>query len=54
MTGTGTPLSFVEHNWLWLLMATPLALYVAWIASIVIPEVLRVVVPEVARTAVGR
>jgi hypothetical protein len=49
-----TPLTFIERNWQWLLIATPFALYAAWIGSIVVPEVLRVVVPEVIRTAVGR
>jgi hypothetical protein len=47
-------LSFLERNWLSLVLATPLAVYAAWIASTVVPEVVRVVVPEVVRAAVGR
>jgi hypothetical protein len=31
----------------------PLVLYSAWIASMVVPEVVRVVVPEVVRTVLG-
>lgn len=54
MFSVGTPLTFVERNWLWLLLATPVALYGAWIAALVVPEVVRVVVPEVVRTVVGR
>jgi hypothetical protein len=51
---TGTSFSFIERNWLWLLLATPVAVYAAWIAALVVPEVVRVVVPEVVRSVVGR
>lgn len=44
----------LERNWPWLVLATPVALYAAWIAAMVVPEVVRVVVPEVVRTVVGR
>lgn len=47
-------LSFIERNWLWLLLASPIVLYASWIAAMVVPEVVRVVVPEVVRTVVGR
>lgn len=47
------PLSFLERNWPWLLLAAPVAVYAAWIASLVVPEVVRVVVPEVLRTVLG-
>ena len=51
---SATPLSFLQRNWLWVLLATPVALYAAWISSIVVPQVVRVVVPEAVRTVVGR
>lgn len=47
-------MTFVERNWLWLLLCAPLALYGTWIASVVVPEVVRVVVPEVAKAVTGR
>jgi len=46
--------SFLERNWLWLALAAPVAAYAVWIASVVVPEVVRVVVPEVVRAVVGR
>ena len=49
-----TPLSFLERNWPWLALAAPVAVYAAWIASLVVPEVVRVVVPEVVRSVAGR
>ena len=51
MTST---LSFLERNWLSLTLGIPIAVYAAWIASAVVPEVVRAVVPEVVRAAVGR
>jgi len=36
------------------MLATPAAVYAAWVASLVVPEVVRVVVPEVVRTVAGR
>ncbi len=54
MPGSALPLSFLERNWLWLLLAAPIALYATWIASMVVPEVVRVVVPEVVRSVPGR
>lgn len=44
---------FVQRNWLWLLMATPIALYAAWIASVLVPQVVQVFVPEVTRSVLG-
>ena len=46
--------SFLERNWLWFALAAPVAVYAAWIASLVVPEIVRVVVPEVVRAVVGR
>jgi hypothetical protein len=46
--------SFLQRNWPWLALVAPVAVYAAWIASMVIPEVVRVVVPEVVRSVVGR
>jgi hypothetical protein len=51
--GIAAPLSFVERNWPWLLLAAPVALYAAWIAALVVPEIVRVVVPEVVRSVLG-
>jgi hypothetical protein len=47
-------MTLVERNWLWLLLATPIAIYGAWIAALVVPDVVRVVVPEVTRAVLGR
>jgi len=54
LLGVPNSLSFLERNWRWLLLAAPVALYPAWIASMVVPEVTRVLVPEVVRAVVGR
>ncbi len=54
LLGASNSLWFLERNWLWLLLAAPIALYPAWIASMVVPEVKRVVVQEVVRAMVGR
>jgi hypothetical protein len=52
--GIASSLSFLERNWPWLFLAAPVAVYAGWIASLVVPEVVRVVVPEVVRAVVGR
>lgn len=44
---------FAERNWLWLALALPVAAYGVWIATLIVPEVVRVVVPEVTRAVVG-
>jgi hypothetical protein len=44
---------FVERHWLGLTLALPVAIYAAWIASLVVPEVVRAVVPAVTRTVFG-
>ena len=54
LLGVPSSLPFLERNWLWLLLAAPVALYPASIASMVVPEVTRVLVPEVVRVVVGR
>jgi len=54
LLGVVKPLSFLERNWPWLLLAAPFAVCAAWIAAHVVPAVVRVVVPEVVRAVVGR
>jgi len=49
-----TTRTFPERNWGWLMLAAPFAVYAAWIAATVVPEVVRAVVPEVIRTVVGQ
>jgi hypothetical protein len=44
---------FIERQWLGLTLALPLAVFAAWIASIVVPEVVKAVVPEVVRAVTG-
>lgn len=44
---------FVERHWLGLALAIPLVIYAAWIASLVVPEVVKAVVPEVVRAVSG-
>ncbi len=46
-------MTLVERNWLWPLLATPVALYAVWIASVVVPEIVGVVVPAVTRSVLG-
>jgi|HubBroStandDraft_6_1064221.scaffolds.fasta_scaffold5041453_1 hypothetical protein len=53
MFGVAAPISFIERNWLWLLLAAPVAAYAAWISAVVVPEIVRVVVPEVTRSVLG-
>ena len=43
----------VERHWLDLTLAIPVAVYAAWIASLVVPEVVKAVVPEVVRAVTG-
>jgi hypothetical protein len=50
---SASPVEFVERNWLGLTLALPLVAYAAWIASIVVPEVVKAVVPEVVRAVAG-
>ncbi len=44
---------FAERHWLGLTVAIPVAFYAAWIASLVVPEVVKAVVPEVVRAVSG-
>jgi hypothetical protein len=44
---------FVERHWLGLAFAIPIAAYGAWIASLVVPEIVKTVVPVVVRTVTG-
>jgi hypothetical protein len=46
-------IEFVERHWLGLTLAIPVAVYAAWIASLVVPEVVKAVVPEVVRAVAG-
>lgn len=45
---------YAEKHWIWLAFAIPVAAYAAWIATMVVPEVVRIVVPEVTKAVVGR
>ncbi len=49
-----TSRTFLERNWPWLMLAAPVGVYAAWMASLVVPEIVRVVVPEVVRAVAGR
>jgi hypothetical protein len=44
---------FVERHWLGFTLAIPIAVYAAWIASLVVPEIVKAVVPEVVRAVTG-
>jgi hypothetical protein len=44
---------FAERHWLGLTLAIPIAVYAAWIASMVVPEIVKAVVPEVVRAVTG-
>jgi hypothetical protein len=46
-------LEFVERHWLGLALSVPVAVFAAWIASLVVPEVVNAVVPEVVRAVTG-
>jgi len=49
----GAVSEFAQRHWLALTLAIPAAVFVAWIASMVVPEVVKTVVPEVVRTVTG-
>jgi hypothetical protein len=51
--GVATTPTFLERNWTWLALAAPIGVYTAWMAAMVVPQVVRVVVPELVRTIVG-
>jgi hypothetical protein len=40
---------FLERHWLALTLAIPIAAYGAWIAWLVVPEIVKAVVPTVVR-----
>ena len=44
---------FAQRHWLGLMLAIPVAVFAAWIASMVVPEIVTAVVPEVVRTIMG-
>ena len=45
---------FAQRHWLGLTLAIPVAVFfAAWIASMVVPEIVKTVVPEVVRTVIG-
>ncbi|HZD31336.1 MAG TPA: hypothetical protein VE779_06720 [Candidatus Angelobacter sp.] len=46
-------IDFVERHWLSLTLAIPVAAYAAWIAALVVPEIVKTVVPEVVRAVTG-
>jgi len=46
-------IEFVERHWLGLALAIPIAIYAAWIASLVVPEIVKAVVPEVVHVVTG-
>lgn len=46
-------LEFAQRHWLGLTLALPVALYAAWIASLIVPEIVKAVVPEVVRAVTG-
>ena len=44
---------FAQRHWLALAVAIPIGIFAAWIASLVVPEVVKTVVPEVVRKVTG-
>ena len=44
---------FAKRHWLVLTLAIPIAVYATWIASLVVPEVVKAVVPAVVRAVTG-
>jgi hypothetical protein len=44
---------FIERHWVGMTLAIPIAVYAAWIASLVVPEIVKAVVPEVVRAVTG-
>jgi hypothetical protein len=48
-----TSLEFAQQHWLGLTLALPVVLYAAWIASLVVPEIVKAVVPATVRAIAG-
>jgi hypothetical protein len=46
-------LEFAQRHWLGLTLALPVALCAGWIASLVVPEIVKAVVPVVVRAVTG-
>jgi hypothetical protein len=46
-------IDLVERHWLGLTLGIPIAVYAAWIASLVVPEIVKAVVPTVVRAVTG-
>jgi hypothetical protein len=44
---------FAQRHWIALTLGIPIAVYAAWIASMVVPRIVSVVVPEVVRAVIG-
>lgn len=44
---------FAQRHWLGLTLAIPVAVSAAWIASVVVAEIMKTVVPDVVRTVIG-
>jgi hypothetical protein len=44
---------FAQRHWLGLALAIPVVVFAAWIASVVVPEIVKTVVPEGVRTVMG-
>jgi len=42
-----------RRHWLALAVGVPIGIFAAWLASLVVPEVVKAVVPEVIRTLTG-
>lgn len=40
-------IEFIEHHWVGLTLSIPIAVYAAWTASLVVPEIVKTVVPVV-------
>jgi hypothetical protein len=49
----GSISEFAQRHWLGLTLAIPIAFYAAWVAWLVIPEIVRTVVPTVVRAVTG-
>jgi len=48
-----TIFEFAERHWLGLTLAIPVALYAVWIATLVVPEIVKAVVPAIVRAVTG-
>jgi hypothetical protein len=44
---------FAQRHWLTLILAIPVAPYAVWIASLVVPEIVKAVVPAVVQAVTG-